>query len=601
MPPRQSQKTGSAASGSCSIPFAQNDPTDPGGTFRPNLPPETEKGTVFNLLQIDKREPIVKDLPKSPLGIFQSFLPVSVVEEWVESTNTHVESLILDKGVTPARLRKWTPLTVNEVYVFIGIVICMQNANEKSMADYWRTYKPGSIGATHPWTVHMSLHRFEALWRYLRLCDYSDFDSATAAEKAYARVEKWSRHIQTTTTSFYTPGSSVVVDECIQGFTGRSSLKTYIPNKPNPEGIKIWAIGEGGILLRWLWHVPGSGPVGIEGIDPDKEKPDPETHLTPTQRVVLALLFSLPTATYHVCLDNLFSSPGLFKRLYDAGHAASGTCRMNCGIHEELIAQKKKPGQTAYHESREIPTPCGKVNQISWRDNDIVLFLTTMYRVSETVVTLRRRPKTTNTTHKKLAKAAFGDAITKEFEIPQCIDDYNHSMGAIDIADQLRGEHPWHFRWRRGPTPSISWGFLLGTAMVNAYLLDKNWGTWKTCRRNHLAWRKAVVEQIFSTFSPYHEFRRRARSGYFTDRRNHHIPVSLHVKGKRGKRSVCDVCQSLYLKAKKDEKRLRRPLAQIDGNATPKKRPTCKKKNGCLTCDVALCTASLCWDYFIVV
>ena len=345
----------------CCIPFAQNDPTDPGGTFRPNLPPETEKGTTFQLLQTDQREPVVTDLPDGPLAIFQSFLPIFIVEEWVEATNAHVNALISSEDPTPSRLQHWRPLTSDEVYVFIGIILCMENNKEKSTTDYWRTYKPGGTAPIYPWTEHMPLHRFQSLWRYLRLCDYSDFDTATAAEKAYSRVEKWSRHIQETTTSFYAPGSQVAVDECIQGFTGRSTLKTYIPNKPTPEGIKIWAIAEGGILLRWLWHVPGTGPIGIDDIAPDEE-PAKNTHLTPTQRVVLALLFSLPAASYHVYLDNLFSSPALFKRLYEFGVAASGTCRANCGIHEDLVAQKKKPGDTPYHSTTEIPTPCGRVS-----------------------------------------------------------------------------------------------------------------------------------------------------------------------------------------------------------------------------------------------
>jgi hypothetical protein len=233
----------------------QNDPTDLGGTFRPNLSPEKQKGTDFIPLQMDRREPVVRDLPDSPMGIFQAFLPIFIAEEWAKCTNAHVQSLIDSEAPTPDRIRNWKPLTANEVYVFVAMVICMQNATEKSMTDYWRTYKPGGTDATYPWTEHMSLHRFQALWRYLRLCDYSDLDTATAPEKAYSRVEKWHRHIQESTAAFYIPGSSVAVDECIQGFQGKSELKPHIPNKPTPDRIKIWAIAEGGILLHWLWHV----------------------------------------------------------------------------------------------------------------------------------------------------------------------------------------------------------------------------------------------------------------------------------------------------------------------------------------------------------
>ena len=132
----------------------------------------------------------------------------------------------------------------------------------------------------------------------------------------------------------------------------------------------------------------------------------------------------------------------------------------------------------------------------------------------------------------------------------------------------------------------VSWGFLLGTMMANAYKLDKGWGKWKTCRRDHLAWRNTLVKQLFSTFSPYRNFRIRARSGYFTDRCNDTIPAHQHKRGQRGKRSVCVICQASYLKSKSDAKKARKPFASMDANAPVKTRPSGKVKGGCLTCDV---------------
>jgi hypothetical protein len=67
------------------------------------------------------------------------------------------------------------------------------------------------------------------------------------------------------------------------GFTGKSDLKTYIPNKPTPEGIKVWVVAQDGIFLRWLWHVPNQGPIGIP-----KRSCDDRYRLTPTQLVVVS-------------------------------------------------------------------------------------------------------------------------------------------------------------------------------------------------------------------------------------------------------------------------------------------------------------------------
>lgn len=184
--------------------------------------------------------------------------------------------------------------------------------------------------------------------------------------------------------------------------------------------------------------------------------------------------------------------------------------------------------------------------------------------------------------------------------IPTCIDDYNNNMGAVDIADQLRAGFTWRFRWRRGPTPPLAWGFLLGTVLVNSYKLDAGWGTWRQKRRDHLEWRKALVQQLFDTFSPYTEFRSRARPGNFADQRNRHVPNHLHIKGNRGVRSACIVCKARFRKAQKTVQRALQPLDPNQGNLGSRRsgKEGCKKATGCLTCNVALCLEGLCWDMF---
>lgn len=49
----------------------------------------------------------------------------------------------------------------------------------------------------------------------------------------------------------------------------------------------------------------------------------------------------------------------------------------------------------------------------------------------------RRRPKITSTNGRKI-RGIWGDQPTKILPIPTFIDDYNHNMGGVDIADQLR-------------------------------------------------------------------------------------------------------------------------------------------------------------------
>ena len=69
------------------VPDTVWDTTDPGGTYRPNEPPVIASGTEFNPLDIQQRDPTVRGLPDTALGIFQRFVPESLVEKWVEYTN----------------------------------------------------------------------------------------------------------------------------------------------------------------------------------------------------------------------------------------------------------------------------------------------------------------------------------------------------------------------------------------------------------------------------------------------------------------------------------------------------------------------------------
>ena len=223
----------------------------------------------------------------------------------------------------------------------------MQNHHETAIETFWKTPNDEDFDSNpfYFFTRHMPLVRFQLLFRYLRVFDDVTLLQETihvpaklAASRSYKQVNEWSRHIQKEMEQLYIPGTMVAVDECMQGFTGKSDLKTHIPNKPTPDGFKIWVIAQDGIFLRWLWHEPGKGPIGIMPLAQLGN-----IHVTPTQRVVMSLLRLLPHATYHIFLDNLFSSPELFKYLYDKGIGASGTARINCGIHENIVAAKKKP------------------------------------------------------------------------------------------------------------------------------------------------------------------------------------------------------------------------------------------------------------------
>lgn len=80
---------------------------------------------------------------------------------------------------------------------------------------------------------------------------------------------------------------------------------------------------------------------------------------------------------------------------------------------------------------------------VGWIDSKPVLALSTVHTVhqnTDAVVKNRRRPAG-QTPGAKKARRAFGTERRKELPIPRLINDYNHCMGGVDIADQLRATY----------------------------------------------------------------------------------------------------------------------------------------------------------------
>jgi hypothetical protein len=83
-----------------------------------------------------------------------------------------------------------------------------------------------------------------------------------------------------------------------------------------------------------------------------------------------------------------------------------------------------------------------------WQDSNKVGFCTTIHNGAEWVVRNRKRPKGTSTSAAITKQPFYMFTLPIECEgpyertrllpIPSTIDDYNHHMGEVDIANQLR-------------------------------------------------------------------------------------------------------------------------------------------------------------------
>jgi hypothetical protein len=332
-------------------------------TCRPVFDPVRDSARVFTPLVMTLVEPLVQPLPSTPLSLIQQFIPISLVEKWVRYTNEAPSPGPEGPPQQHSRQLDWKPTTISEIYLWLAYLIYIGIHRESRYSSHWEAPKPGQQLPSHPIIKFMPKDRFWQLQRRIRICPHNS--PVSTLPKPYSYLDEWSEIIQNVSTSLCYLGTDITVDECIQGYTGRSSQTTTVPNKPTPTGFKIWVLGQRGYFHRWIWHTPGQdyGPVGVvapQAARARKRKRTEPAALNPTQSVVVALVNTLPKGIYHVFLDNLFTSADLCRALRERGHGTTGTCRRNCGLFEPFVRAKvdDTAGKNLWHwgRLRSVPT-----------------------------------------------------------------------------------------------------------------------------------------------------------------------------------------------------------------------------------------------------
>ena len=132
---------------------------------------------------------------------------------------------------------------------------------------------------------------------------------------------------------------------------------------------------------------------------------------------------------------------------------------------------------------------------LAWQDNNVVLLLSTIHSPYLYTTTKRKRPAATST-NAAIARAPFGTDFEKELDIPTAIDDYNHHMGSVDIANQYRAAYEIHRKTNRSWFPLFF--FFLDASIINAWRIQ--------CIYKHqhqqpvnsqLAFRQKLYQEIF--------------------------------------------------------------------------------------------------------
>ncbi|XP_011859481.1 PREDICTED: piggyBac transposable element-derived protein 4-like isoform X1 [Vollenhovia emeryi] len=224
----------------------------------------------------------------------------------------------------PDSQREWKPITVQEMYSFIAILICsgVNNSNTDHISDMWNPISYPLYRAT------MGNNRFRNIMRYIRFDDANTRQQGVREDKAAPIRDIWTM-LNANLSQMYKPTENLTIDEQLYPFRGRTKFTQYIPSKPAKYGIKIWWIcdAENAYPLRGIIYTGKTGNV--------REKYQGE-------RVVkeLAIAYKVGSSR-NICMDNYFTTLPLAKHLLSWNLTLVGTLKKNKPYVPSVMAPYK--------------------------------------------------------------------------------------------------------------------------------------------------------------------------------------------------------------------------------------------------------------------
>jgi Transposase IS4 len=231
-----------------------------------------------------------------------------------------------------------------------------------------------------------------------------------------------------------------------------------------------------------------------------------------------------------------------------------------------------------------------KVLALCWQDNNVVMALSIIYTVDKATDLVKRERHRPNksSTNTAIARQPFGDEVRKPLSISTFIDDYNHYIGGVDLANQYRAAYETHKSIRR------SWFCILlaliDITVVNSYRISylaalKRSSSLKQLPK-HSDFRTRLYMHLFGfSNDPTLVQRRTNRARPSEIRFNTFISHTTEIRRTRTQCIQCTMDIGL-------EKRTNTGTeARID----PRRRIP-KGYRGCVQCNVALCVKGPCWQ-----
>lgn len=377
----------------------------------------------------------------TPLDLFRLFFNSDAIQILCNNTNKQAA-----KNIAKGKKYKWTDIDHQEFFKFLGLTFYFAMVKLQNIQDYWK--KDTIFSVPFPANV-MVRDRYRVISWNIHMSDpdkdvENDKKKGTPDYDPLFRLKPLLETVQNACKAFYHPRQNLSVDERVVATKAHTGMTQYMKAKPTKWGFKLFVLADSsnGYAIDFAVYTGKSQFSSGTGI---------------AYNSVMSLIKSIHLGSgYNLFVDNFYTSPKLFKDLFQMKIGACGTYRENrkeCPKTKNN-ALKKKDVRGAIRWIREDP-----IVYVKWTDTREVAVCSTIHEAFSGQ-TVKRRIKTQD-----------GGWTTKEIPCPTPVIEYNKHMGGVDLSDQLIQYYTVHhktMRWYR-----TLFYHLLDIAATNSYLLYK--------------------------------------------------------------------------------------------------------------------------------
>ncbi|KAG8232080.1 hypothetical protein J437_LFUL019577, partial [Ladona fulva] len=243
-----------------------------------------------------------------PIDFFNLLFLPTLFELIVRETNNFAEELFL-RGVSPrSRITEWKTLTVDEFKRFLGLMFHMGIVKLNRITDYWNTDKKFNFPF---FRTTMSRDRFLNIRQCFHLNKNVD---GGKNEDPLHKIKPLLDYFHLTMNNVFYPGEELAIDESIAPWTGRISIRQYLPLKRHKYGFKLYMATEADGLIHRIIVYAGAKDKELRG----------EGHAS---KVVHKLINGLKGEGRSIYVNNFYGSVDLAVQLLKEKTFLTGTLR----------------------------------------------------------------------------------------------------------------------------------------------------------------------------------------------------------------------------------------------------------------------------------